>query len=79
MLTHTSPPQRRGGETSAEALLAQAVVLTALRDLRSTRPSRRAEAEAWAHDPAAVGLRAEVLGVEVDRLMQALHRAARQA
>jgi hypothetical protein len=78
MLVHSSPPQMRGGETAAETLLAQAVILTALRDLRSTRAHIRADAEAWAQNPAAVGLWAEVLGVDVDRLMQALQRAVRQ-
>ena len=78
MLTHASPPQRRGGETSAEALLARAVVLTALRDLRSPRAPIRAEAEAWVQDLGALALWADALDLAPEVLQQALRRAARQ-
>jgi hypothetical protein len=78
VLTHASPPQRRGSETSAEALLAQAVLLTALRDLRSTRLHLRAEAEAWVQDLGALEVWADALNLAPEVLQQALRRAARQ-
>jgi hypothetical protein len=68
----------RGGASAAETLLARAVVLAAMRDLRSTRAPIRAEAEAWVQDLAALTLWAEVLGVAPEVLQQALARAARQ-
>jgi hypothetical protein len=66
-------------ETTAEALLARAVILAVLRDLRSTRVPIRAEAEAWVQDLGALALWAEALGLAPEVLQQALlARAARQ-
>ena len=80
MLAHPSPGQAVVAATSAEALLARAVVLAALRDLRSTRAPIRAEAEAWVQDLEALTLWAEALDLAPEVLQQALlARAARLA
>ena len=80
MLVHPSPGQAVVAATSAEALLARAVVLAALRDLRSTRAPIRAEAEARVQDLEALTLWAEALDLAPEVLQQALlARAARLA
>ena len=78
MLVHPSPGQAVVAETAAETLLARAVVLSVLRDLRSSRVPIRADAEAWVQDLEAITLWAEALDLAPEVLQQALRRAARQ-
>jgi hypothetical protein len=78
MLAHGSPGHAVVAATSAEALLAKAVILSAMRDLRSRRPDIRTEAEAWVQDLGAITVWAEALGVDPEVLQHALQRAVQR-